>query len=199
MSEPLEPNDSLESTTLDGLPTELELRKMVASVRAKGQCGSLQTSNGLPCRRMCRIGTTVCRKHGERSPGTIAKAERLLAVARMPAIQWILDALDQATEDVCKSCGYPRNDIDERKRLDSLSFKLLDRTGFGPRQTIDLNAKRSENEVDVTSYNTEELKELDELFLQLENLEARVRARIAHQVVDGLESAIPVGSSSTIK
>lgn len=158
-----------------------ELMELVRTTRASGRCGSLQTASGLPCKRLCRIGYTVCRKHGERAPQTIAKAERLLAIARMPAIEWILDAIEQAQEETCGTCGYPTRGLKEKKRLDSLSFKLLDRTGFGPRQTIDLNAKSDATVVDVTSYTPGELAELDHVLATMDKLQARVRARLANE------------------
>lgn len=165
-----------------------ELLEKQREARARGRCGSLQTANGLPCERRPRLGFTVCRKHGERAPQTIARAERLLAIARMPAIEWILDALDQAAEETCETCGFPRHGLKEKKRLDSLAFKLLDRTGFGPRQTIDLSAKRPDNEVDVSSYLPEELEELDRVLALMDQLQGRVRSRLAHQAAEQIMS-----------
>lgn len=166
-----------EISLLEEAERPLRLKEMVAVTKKHGGCGSLQTANGLPCRRCPKIGYTVCRKHGERAPQTIARAERLLAVSRMPAIEWLLDALDQAQEEVCDACGYPHHGLKERKRIDAMAFKLLDRTGFGPRSTIDLNARTTEAGIDVSSLSPSELHELDELLASMDRFRARVLAR----------------------
>lgn len=153
------------------------LAEMQVLVRSTGRCGSLQTSDGLPCRRWPKLGYTVCRKHGERAPNTVKKAERALAVARMPAIEWIRDALDQATEETCNECGFPRHGLKERKRIDMLAFKLLDRTGLGPKATLDINP-RSETVFDVSVLTVEEAFELDQLLEVMEAFKTRVVARL---------------------
>lgn len=169
----------------------LRLKEFVAEVKGLGGCGSLQTANGLPCRRPPKIGYPVCRKHGERAPQTVAKAERALAAARMPAIEWIMDALDQAAEETCDTCGYPRHGLKERKRLDALAFRLLDRTGFGPRSTIDVRAGQAESDLDLAQLSVEELAELEKLVEAMEEFQTRVRARIAASTArESLDDAI---------
>lgn len=170
--------------------TTEELRALQVRARAEGHCGSLQTRSGLPCARYPKPGYTVCRKHGERAPATVAKAERLLAIARQPAIEWIVDAIDQANETTCGSCGFPRHGLKERKRIDSLTFKLLDRTGFGPRQTIDLNAKTQDSGVDVSNFNETELAQLDVILRAMDDLQLSVQMRCARtaaeKVIEGV-------------
>lgn len=159
---------------------QARLIKMQALVRAEGGCGSLQTASGLPCRRPPKVGYPVCRKHGERAPQTVAKAERLLAVARMPAIELLLDELDQYQEVTCPTCGYPSHSIKERKHIAGIAFKMLDRTGFGPRSTVDLNARAiSEKTVEVSQMSSEELAELEQLLAALEALKTRHLSRLA--------------------
>ncbi len=143
------------------------------------RCGSLQTPDGLPCRRHPRFGWTVCQAHGERAPQTTAKAERLLAVARMPAIEWIMTALDQASADTCDGCGFPKGTLKELKRIDILSFRLLDRTGFGPSSKVDLNVgSRDTSDGLVENMIDSERAELRQLLGQINDLKARVRARL---------------------
>jgi hypothetical protein len=158
----------------------VRLHEMVQHVKAHGRCGSLQTANGLPCRRTPKIGYTVCRKHGDRAPQTMAKAERLLAVARIPAIEGLLDELDQYDEETCDTCGYPRHTLKERKYITGIRFRLLDRLGMGPRTTVDLVARRLEDQpLDVTVLTDEEFEELGGLLAQLEQFKRRIRARLA--------------------
>lgn len=181
--------------TIPPTPAETAIREQQAATRALGRCGSLQTSTGMPCRRFPRAGYTVCPRHGERAPQTVGKAERLLAVARMPAIEWILDALDQAGMEPCEACGYPVHGSKERKRLDTLAFKLLDRTGFGPRSTIDVNATRNEAGIDVSLLNAGELEELDRLLDAMDAFKSRVRIRNAREgargIIDADSSGVP--------
>lgn len=167
----------------DGSRSE-RLAEMQRQVKAAGGCGSTQTANGLPCRRSPKAGYPVCRKHGERAPQTVAKAERLLAVARMPAIENLMDELDQAQEEQCPTCGYPSRSLKYRKHIAAISFKLLDRTGFGPRSSIDLTAKTvDEHHIDVSTLSDEEFKELSQLLDALEGFKMKIDARKAREVL----------------
>lgn len=169
------------------------LREMVLEVKAQGGCGSTQTSSGLPCRRPVKVGYPVCRKHGERAPATMAKAERLLAVARIPAIEGLLDELDQYDEETCDACGYPRHSLKERKYITSIRFKLLDRLGMGPKATIDLVARRLEDQpLDVTVLTDEEFEELGVMLDQMERFKRRVQERLARPA----SLALPSSSST---
>lgn len=157
---------------------------MVRVVKAAGGCGSTQTANGLPCRRAPKAGYPVCRKHGERAPQTVAKAERLLAIARMPAIEVLIDELDQAQEIECPTCGYPARNLKYRKHIAAISFKLLDRTGFGPRSSIDLTARAvDEHHIDVSQLSNEEFEELSQLLEALDVFKGKIDARQARNVL----------------
>lgn len=120
--------------------TPEEILSIVIRTKAEGRCGSLQTSSGMPCRRWCKIGYTVCRKHGERAPATRAKAERALVAARMPAIAVLNDQLEQWGERPCSACGYPSHDVENRRVYNQVAKMVLDRTGFGPSATLNLTA-----------------------------------------------------------
>lgn len=157
-------------------PEQLQAEQL--RVRAEGRCGSLQTFDGRPCRRRPKAGYPVCPNHGQRAPQTIAKAERLLAVARMPAIQVLLDELDQYQEETCETCGYPHHTLKARKHISVIAFKLLDRTGFGPRSTIDLTARKLEDAPrDVAQLTEEEFQELSGMLAEEDRFWARVQAR----------------------
>lgn len=175
-----------ELARLEDTPIERQARlaQMVAEVKKAGGCASLQTANGLPCRRSPKAGYPVCRKHGERAPQTVAKAERLLAIARMPAIEVLMDELDQAQEDECPTCGYPARGLKYRKHIAAISFKLLDRTGFGPRSSIDLTAKTvDEHHIDVSTLSDAEAEELGKLLDALDEFKTRIDARKAREVL----------------
>jgi hypothetical protein len=98
----------------------------------------------------------------------------------MPAIEGILDEIDQSMEDACGTCGYPNGTLKYRKYIASLRWQLLNRTGFGPRSTIDLNAKMiGEQTIDVSVLNEEEFEELGGLLTSLDTFKAKVHARLA--------------------
>lgn len=144
------------------------------------RCGSLQTADGLPCLRHPRAGWTVCRKHGERAPQTAAKAERLLAVARIPGIQFLLDEIERANEEGCPGCGYNPSSLKERKHVASLAIRLLDRTGFGPGSKVDVSINKSDQaEVPLENWEVSEKQELRILVEQIRSLKDRVARRLA--------------------
>lgn len=173
-----------EVARLDDSARVERIKDMARIVKAAGGCASVQTANGLPCRRSPKAGYPVCRKHGERAPQTVAKAERLLAVARMPAIETLIDELDQAQENECPTCGYPARNLKYRKHIAAISFKLLDRTGFGPRSSIDLTAKAvDEHHIDVSQLNDKEFEELSMLLEALDVFKGKIDVRQAREVL----------------
>lgn len=167
--------------TGDHPPTLDELRQLQERTRQEGRCGSLQTQSGLPCRRSPAPGYTVCYKHGARVPSTIAKAERSLALLRMPAIEALMDIIDQWMENTCELCGYPRRGETEDKRVIVQTAKLiLDRTGLGPRATLDVNARRTDDGEALVEHMTDaEREQLRGLIDQVNILKAAVRGRLA--------------------
>lgn len=192
-------NDWLaEMNTLDEAARPARLEEMRRLTRAEGGCGSLQTHNGLPCRRSPKIGYTVCRTHGERAPQTIAKAERLLAVARIPVIEGILDEIDQSREVECDTCGYPNGGLKYRKYIAGLRWQLLNRVGMGPRQTIDVNARQDDaSAIDVSSFTAEELEELDRVLALMDELQARVKLRLSRENAEHVMSGLPAAKLLT--
>ena len=158
----------------------LILQRHVREVRHR--CGSLQTASGLPCERPPALGTTVCRKHGARAPQTLAKAERLLACARIPGIEFLLDELERANAETCPTCGFPEGGLKERKHIASVAFRLMDRTGLGPGSKIDFTVTRSEQvEIPIENWDDDEKSELRELVQSVRALKERVARRLAVQ------------------
>lgn len=165
--------------------TEDQLRHIQAQTRAEGRCGSLQTANGMPCRRRPPVGFTVCIRHGARAPQNIAKAERLLAAARVPAISGVMDIIDQWAEDTCKECGYPRRgDSEQQRTIIQAAKTVLDRAGLGPRATLDIRSKPDPG-VDVSKLTESEAKELEQLLDAVETFKARVKVRLSMPAIEG--------------
>jgi hypothetical protein len=175
-------------------PTHEELLSLQVKTRAEGKCGSLQTQTGLPCRRNPQPGFTVCWRHGARAPQTIKKAERLLSIARLPAINNLTDILDQAQENQCEHCGYPKwGETDYARMIAQTSKIVLDRTGLGPRATLDVNARVGADDTgDLIEQMTEEERELAaSLLAQLRLLKDQVRHRMVK--VPTAQAVEPVG------
>jgi hypothetical protein len=161
-----------------------------------GRCGSLETSDGYPCLRHPAIGFNVCTAHGGRS-STVAKqeAERLLAGARIPAVRYLLEQMEQARQDPCPTCGYPRLSVKERKRCDTLATKILDRTGMGPKATLQLERPADDTQdLDLDALTADELTEFDELMAGLESLKSRVVARKASIAVAAIPEDLLLGA-----
>jgi hypothetical protein len=164
------------------LLTQDQLRILQVACRADGRCGSLQTFDGLPCRRFPKPGFTVCLRHGERAPQTINKANRALAAARMPAIEWVMDAMDQANAETCDGCGFPHHSLKERRRLDMLARMIFDRTGLGPHSKVSvLDERDTDSDLQLDSLDEDERIELSGLIIKVKNLKERVRARLERE------------------
>lgn len=162
-----------------------QLKHLQAQTRAQGRCGSLQTQNGMPCRRHPKAGYTVCLRHGARAPQTIAKAERLLAVARMPAIGAVLDIIEQWSEDTCKECGYPKQgDSLQQRTIIAAAKTVLDRAGLGPRATLNITNKPDPG-VDISRLSDDEAKELEGLLDAIEQFKSRVKVRLSLPAIEG--------------
>lgn len=159
--------------------TRDELTVAVMATKAEGRCGSLDTPNGWPCERYPRAGFAACRKHVARVPATLAKGERLLATARKPAVSALLEILEQWEEHTCAECGYPRGDTDEKRMIVATAKLVLDRTGMGPRATLDINTpKKDDSDALIEVMTDEERDTLMRLIDQVSQLKSTVRLRL---------------------
>lgn len=155
------------------------LLELQERTRAERKCGSLQTRYGLPCRRTCAPGFTVCNFHGSRAPQTIAKAERMLAVLRVPAIENLQIMIDQYQEPTCPACGFPKHDIESMRTQLAAIKLLLDRTGLGPKATLQINATKTDDTDQLIEHMTpEERIEVSGLVQRLDEVKAAVRLRL---------------------
>lgn len=161
---------------------EAPLRALQAEARGNLKCGSLHTSHGLPCLRNRVPGLTTCYTHGARLPQNIAKAEKLLAVARLPSIEALLIILDQFNQTAqCHECGFPNHSVDEKRMVERVARTVLDRTGLGPKATLEVKTPEAAGALDVSAMNAGELAELDTLLASMEALKKRVMSRLARE------------------
>lgn len=82
---------------------------------------------GERCKRYAVEGSSVCRLHGGASPLARAAAKKMLLALVPDAIEVLKEALD----------GDVRIDVVQLRA----ALAVLDRAGFGPRQTISIDAE----------------------------------------------------------
>lgn len=155
------------------------LKALQAVARMMGRCGSLETQCELPCIKTPRPGFTACPAHGGQAPQTIKKAERLLIVARLPAIEALLDIVDQYNSETCAECGYPIHDVEEKRVIERVARTIFDRTGLPAKATIEVKDERKAEDMDLGLLTPAELAELDVLLAGMAALKVRVRDRLA--------------------
>ena len=180
-------------------------------------CGDLtnpggvgRKSNGEPCRNPTVPGMFRCYIHGGASPLAKIKAENSMALLRMPAVEALHkvlevlnQTLDQLIDNVCLTCGYPRGETDEKealvracRTLAQTSSAILDRTGLGPRATLEI--KQSDGDLDLTTMLPEERQELMMHLVAIKQLKARMRERL-HGLAFGLPEVAAHVTATTIQ
>lgn len=142
-----------------------------------GDNGGISRRSGAPCKRIPASGHTRCAKHGGLLPEARIKAENALALVRLPAIEALHDILAQSEEPTCATCGYPTHDTEEKRVVLAAAKIVLDRTGFGPRATVELT-RQSDGALDLSHLTTEERGELLGLLAQVQEVKERVRVRM---------------------
>lgn len=148
--------------------------------REEGRCGVRTRSQGLPCKVRPNFGHGRCRKHGAMAPESLAKSERALAVARMPAIEAVLDLLDQYNSQTCGTCGYPLHDVESKRTMLTAAKLVLDRTGLGPKATLQVNGPQADDtDALIEVMTVEQREEVAAIVARLDAIKAEVRARIA--------------------
>lgn len=144
-----------------------------------GDNGGLR-ANGDPCKRGLQPGFTRCALHGGKALSAKVKAEHALAIARLPACEALFTILDQWEQARCLSCGYPSGDVDTLKMITRTCQVILDRTGMGPRSTVEHLDKR-EDDFNLELLLPHELDEFDALLANMTAFKERVRLRLANE------------------
>jgi hypothetical protein len=159
--------------------------------------------NGDPCSNRVMHGTTRCALHGGKSPTAQYKAQQMMALLRIPAIEVQYTALDalnltieQLLEDTCAACGYPKGDIEDKEALikacvgATKSVQLiLDRTGLGPRSTLEV--RQSDGDLDLKAMTPDERSRMVALLAQLRALKGEIRQRIMHGIANPMQAPQP--------
>lgn len=143
-------------------------------------------ANGQPCGMPCVKGMHRCVLHGGSSPAAKIKAERAMAILRLPAIEALYRILDQFEQNPCVTCGYPKGDSDEKRMIVRLCSTVLDRAGMGPHSTLDI--KQDTGDFDLKLLTGPETAELDSLLTSFASLKQRVALRL-HAAAYGIPAA----------
>ena len=144
-------------------------------------------ANGDPCQRQVFPGMTRCNLHGGANPAAKIKAEQMLAQARLPACEALYEIIDTWQRAECAICHHPSADVDMLKTIIRAAQVILDRTGVGPRSTVEVT-KQSDGDLDLDLLTDVEMEQLDLLLGQLKDFKQGVRVRLG---------MVPVGTQST--
>lgn len=142
------------------------------------KCGAAKT-NGLPCQRGCSPGMTRCNLHGGANPAAKIKSEQMLAQARLPACEALFEIIDTWSREVCPTCEHPSADIDQMKVIIRAAQVILDRSGLGPRATVEIT-KQSDGDLDLDLLTDGEMAEMDRLLEAIKELKSQIRLRLDH-------------------
>ena len=99
----------------------------------RGQCTATSKQSGERCRRAPIPGGSVCVMHGGGIPAVREAARERLLMLVEPAMEVLYRATRQAPP--CEVCG--RSDADRDPTAVRAAGMILDRTGFGPKVTIE--------------------------------------------------------------
>lgn len=163
------------------------------------KCNAPKT-NGMPCQRDTAPGMTRCNLHGGANPAAKIKSEQMLAQARLPACEVLYDIIDRFQAATCAACGHPSGDVDEIKAVTRAAQVILDRTGMGPRATLEVT-RQSDGDFDFDLLLDDEVAQLDYLLGAIKQLKAKIHDRlngIAHPTLAVLGSAPDVLSGEIL-
>lgn len=132
---------------------------------------------------------TRCNLHGGANPAAKIKAEQMLAQSRLPACEALYEIIDNWQRDTCPTCLHPSGDIDKQKVIIRAAQVILDRSGLGPRATIEV-AKQTDGDLDLDLMTDEEMTRLDFLLTELKTFKESVRVRL-NAIADLTPTALP--------
>lgn len=161
--------------------TSVQVAGLKEAARRYGRCGSLQTSDGLPCLAIPKTGWTVCRRHGANAPQTVQGAHKRIAIVLTPALEWLQEEWQRMQEPTCETCGYPSKSLKERRHYAAMLWRMLDRFGLGPGKTLTINTGSglgAELNALVVEASFEEREELQGYLAQVRAWKDRVAARL---------------------
>lgn len=132
---------------------------------------------GQQCGRHIKPGFRYCSFHGGGTAPAKAAAERALAVARMPAIEALLNIVEQFNEHTCPTCGYPNGEKETQTPVIRAAQVILDRTEMGPSRTLEV--KQSDGDrLDLSLLTPEERGDMARIVAEMRDLKKRVKERI---------------------
>lgn len=132
--------------------------------------------------------------HGGASPAARIKAEQMLAIARLPACEALYTIIDRWSADVCGTCGFPSGDNDETRTIIRACQVILDRSGIGPRATLEL-APQADGDVPYDLMTVDEQQHFAYLVAEFQALKATIRARLASVMGHPVSTPVLLGDT----
>jgi hypothetical protein len=106
------------------------------------RCSAHSSRTGDLCKKAPILGGSVCRTHGGSAPQVKRKALERLKELQAPAVEVLARAIDAEDQQLNRKGEVIGLGPDHAVRLRAATA-VLDRTGMGPHQGIDLNVKAS--------------------------------------------------------
>jgi len=133
--------------------------------------------NGVQCSREATNDRDKrCSTHGNRGAAAKTVSQQALAMARMPACEALYDIIDNWDRARCPKCLLPDSSTKMLRTIIHAAQVVLDRTGMGPRSTVELQAQ-SDGDFNLELMLPDERAELFALTARFKELKARIRAR----------------------
>ena len=118
------------------------------------RCRAHSTRSGERCKKAAILGGTVCATHGGSAPQVRARADERLRALQPAAVMRLQEALDAVLRQLDRHGLVVDVGPDHSVRVRTATA-ILDRTGMGPTQSVNVNHEASQRFVAL-------LRELDE-------------------------------------
>ena len=112
------------------------------------RCRAHSSQGGERCKKAAILGGTVCATHGGSAPQVRAKADERLRALQPSAVVRLEEALDAVQRQLDRHGLVVEVGPDHAIRVRTAQT-ILDRTGLGPSQRIDVNNEASEHLVEL--------------------------------------------------
>ena len=106
------------------------------------RCNAHSSRSGERCKKSAILGGSVCRTHGGSAPQVKRKALERIKELQTPAVEVLAQAIDAEEQQLDRKGQVIGLGPDHAVRLRAATA-VLDRTGMGPHQGMDVNVKAS--------------------------------------------------------
>jgi hypothetical protein len=140
------------------------------------RCRAHSTRSGERCKKAAILGGTVCATHGGSAPQVRARADERLRALQPAAVIRLQEALDAVLRQLDRHGLVVDVGPDHSIRVRTAQA-ILDRTGMGPSQRIDVNDQASER-----------------LLVLMRELDSRETTKVENEAYDGWSPSLGEGA-----